>query len=246
MDDSVTRRWEREQEFLGLARDTPAETFARGGLAALAVEPTVRIVVMPGDPSGQSLPAQNPEAVVPKEMTLPDGGHRLSCAAIVRGTSSGYVAFTTGGDARWERFHAVCWHGGVDAFPGRESGQAWDLGPGFGGRVIFLQRSVRWAWGAFELQRQIVERYEVVGPFRAIVGIAGTDKAPLGNLGAGWPEPGGAFGWGAPTAIEPRALLVEDMEAWPDEKGVEELALRFGARIDLTFGGPGTRHLGRS
>ncbi len=245
MEDAVTRRWEREQDFLGLARDTPEGTFARGGLAALAVAPTVRIAVLPGDPSAQPVPAETPETVVPKEIRLPDDGRPLPYAAVVRGTSSGYVAFTVGADALWERFHAVCWHGGVDVFLGREGGQAWDLGPSFSGRVIFLQRSMRWAWGAFDFQRQIVERCEVAGPFRAIVGIADTDKAPLGDLAAGWPEPGSGFGWGAPTAIEPQILLVEDLETWPDEKGVEELALRFGARIDLAFGGNGTRHLAR-
>lgn len=119
-----------------------------------------------------------------------------------------------------------------------------DFGLGYPNRVIFLQRSVRWAWGAFDLQRRIVERYEVSGPYRVIVGIANTDKVPLGNLGTGWPELGSGFG--APTAIEPRVLLVEDLEAWPDEKGGEELALRFGARIDLAFGGNGMRHVDRS
>jgi hypothetical protein len=139
----------------------------------------------------------------------------------------------------------VCWHGGVGVFLGDEGGRKWDFGPGYANRVIFLQRSVRWAWGAFDLQRRVVERCEVGGPFRAIVGIANTDKVPLGNLGTGWPEPRSGFGWGAPAAIEPRVLLVEDLEAWPDEKGVEELALRFGARIDVAFGGNGMRHVDR-
>jgi hypothetical protein len=103
--------WEREQAFLGLARDTPDEEFARGGLAALAVEPTVRITVLPGDPSAQPVPAETPDTVIPKVITLPDGG-RLPYAVNVRGTSSGYVGFTTtGGDGQWTRFHAVCWHG---------------------------------------------------------------------------------------------------------------------------------------
>lgn len=46
-------------------------------------------------------------------------------------------------------------------------------------------------------------------------------------------------------AIEPRVLLLEDLAQWPDEQGVEELALRFGARVDLAFGGSGQRHLDR-
>jgi hypothetical protein len=44
--------WERDQALLGLARETPDEEFARGGLAALAVEPTVRIIVLPPDEKG--------------------------------------------------------------------------------------------------------------------------------------------------------------------------------------------------
>ena len=42
MDDDVVRlRWEREQALLGLAPNTPDEEFAVGGLAALAIPPTV-------------------------------------------------------------------------------------------------------------------------------------------------------------------------------------------------------------
>jgi hypothetical protein len=240
-DDAATRRWEREQSFLGLGRDTPEEKFARGGLAALAVEPTVRVTVLPGDPSAQPVSANLPDEVVPEGLTLP-GGRRLPYAGLVRGTSSGYVGFTTTGqDERWARYHAVCWHGGVGVFLGDQGGMKHDLGPGFGGRVFFLRPSVGWAWAAFDLQRQMVKRYPVVGPFRAIVGIADTAKAVLGRLGALWPEP--TSGFGAPMAIESRVLLVEDLEMWPDEAGVEELALRFGARVDLAFGGPGRRHL---
>lgn len=240
-DGAVMRRWEREQAFLGLARDTPDETFARGSLAALAVEPTVRITVIPGDLSAQPVPAAQPDEVIPRELILP-GGSRLPTAGLPRGTSSGCVAFTTiGSEERWARFHAVGWNGGVDVFLGDEGGRTWDLGPGFAGRVYFLRRSVGWAWAAFDLQRRMVERYAVAGPFRAILGIAHTAGAVLGNLATGWPEP--TAGYGTPIAVESRVLLTEDVESWPDEENVGNLALRFGARMDLAFGGPGSRHL---
>ena len=57
----VKRDWDLEQDLLGLARDTPVGQFARGGLAALAVDPTVRIAVLPGDISAHPIPAQEPE-----------------------------------------------------------------------------------------------------------------------------------------------------------------------------------------
>jgi hypothetical protein len=243
-DDTVERRWEREQALLGLARGTPGEAFARGGLGALAVDPSVRIAVLPGDPSAQPIPAASPEAVIPKVITLP-GDVQLPYHGMVRGTSSGYVGFTTGNDGRWKSFDAVLWHGGVDVFLGAEGGRTWEVSPGSRQRVIFLRRCIGWAWGAFDLQRQVAERYGIAGPFRAILGIADTAGTMLGNLGAGWAEPGSSGAWDMPTAIEPRVMLLEDLAHWPDEKGAQELALRFGARVDLAFGGPGERHLDR-
>jgi hypothetical protein len=146
-----------------------------------------------------------------------------------------------GSEERWARFHAVGWHGGVDVFLGDEGGRERDLGPGFGGRVYFLSRTVGWAWAAFDFQRRMVERYAVAGPFRVILGVANTAKAVLGNLGTGWNEP--TDGFGASIAVESRVLLTEDLESWPDEAGTGDLAVRFGARMDLAFGGPGSRHL---
>jgi hypothetical protein len=164
---------------------------------------------------------------------------------MVRGTSSGYVGFTTGNGDRWKSFDAVLWHGGVDVFLGAEGGRTWEVSPGSRRRVIFLRRCIGWAWGAFDLQRQVAERYGIAGPFRAILGIADTAGAMLGNLGTGWAEPESPGAWDMPTAIEPRVMLLEDLASWPDEKGTQELALRFGARVDLAFGGPGERHLDR-
>lgn len=51
---------------------------------------------------------------------------------------------------------------------------------------------------------------------------------------------------GQPTAVEPHVLLLEDLAEWPDAAGIEALALRFGPRLDLAFGGSGERHLDRT
>ena len=245
MDDNVSRRWAREEALLGLARDTADGDFARGGLAALAVNPTVRIVVLPGDPSSQVVPAVDPSQVIPQMIMLP-GGQQLPYHGTVRGTSSGYVGYTAGDEGRWPSFDAVHWHGGVDVFLGPEGGRKVEYPPGFTGRVIFLRKTVGWAWAAFELQRQMAERFGIAGPFRVILAVADTSGAVLGLLGAGWAEPRPAALLDLPTAIEPRVLLLEDLAEWPDEKGAMELALRFGARLDLAFGGPGERHLDRA
>ncbi len=245
MEETASRRWEREQTFLGLERDTPDVGFARGGLAALAVDPTVRIVVIPGDPSSQRIPAAEPTSVIPAVITLP-GGLQFPYHGMVRGTSSGYVAYTTGAEDRWQSFSAVHWHGGVDFFLGTEGSRIREYPHGSRTRMVYLLKCVGQAWAAFNLQRQMVERFGIAGPFRAILGAADTAGAILVNLGAGWSEPGSATYFAQPTAIESRVLLLEDLSQWPDEKGVKDLALRFGARLDLAFGGPGDRHLDRA
>lgn len=247
MNDEVLRsRWEREQALLGLARDTPDEKFAVGGLAALAMPPTVRIGVLPGDPCAIGVPPQSPTTVIPQLITVPCG-RELPHHETVRGTSSGYVAVSySGEDGPWRSFAAVHWHGGVDFFLGEHGGREWNLPSGSLRRVVYLQKAVGWAWAAFDLQREMVERFTVGGPFRAIVAVAHTSGACLSSFGEGWVEPGRGGFWDQPTAVDEHVLLLEDLADWPDAGGVEALALRFGARLDLTFGGPGERHLDRA
>ncbi len=244
-DEVVLRRWEQEQALLGLARNTPLEAFAAGGLGAVAVPPTVRIVVLPGDPAAVALPAQDPQAVIPPVISMPGGG-QLPGADTVRGTSSGYVRYPDPGKGRpWPRFVAVHWHGGVDFHLGELGGQDANGQHGLP-RLIWLRRTVAWTWGAFGLQQKIIRRYDIAGPFRTIIGVAGTASAGLADLGTGWADPGGPGSPAAPASVDHQVLLVEDVAEWPDADGIRELALRFGARLDLAFGGPGDRHLDKT
>jgi hypothetical protein len=242
----VKQRWEREQLLLGLARDSPDEEFAAGGLGALAVPTTVRVVVVPADPGSQCVPGLDPAEVIPQLAALSDG-QQLPQLDQVRGTSSGYVRYPHSGDnGLWRSFAAVHWHGGVDFFLGNQGGHEWEVPAGPRRRVVYLLQSIAWARAAFDLQRRIIERFTAAGPFRAILGVAHTAGTSLVNLGAGWPEPRASAFWDQPTAVERHVLLLEDVPEWPDAAGAEDLALRFGARLDLAFGGSGRRHLNRA
>ena len=151
MDDAAERRWEREQAILGLAGGHAGSAVREGGLAALAVDPTSADRCPSWYPFSQPAPAENPEAVIHKAITLPGG-----------------------------RQFPVSQHGAQ--------------------HVAFLQKCVGRAWRAFDLQRQMVERYQVDGPFRAILGVADTAGAILGHLGAGWPGPASLFGRPPPSS----------------------------------------------
>ena len=244
-DEAAWRNWSQEQVLLGLARDTDPAAFAVGGLGALAAAPTVRIVVLPADPAVVAVSVQDPKTVIPPAISLPGGGQLPSMAA-VRGTSDGYVGYADRGRGRpWPRFVAVHWHGGVDAYLGKSGGQPADAGRG-AHRLIWLRRTVGWAWGAFGFQQKIVRRFGIDGPFRILLGVADTANAGLGDLGTGWADPGGPASPDAPAAVDQQVLLREDVPAWPDAAGVKDLAMRFGARLDIAFGGSGERHLDRT
>jgi hypothetical protein len=238
----VKRAWIEEQRLLGLARDTPSEKFARGGLAALAVDPTVRIVVLPGDLSAKPVPALDPASVIPAAVTLP-GGYPLPYHNEVRGTSSGYIGLVSGDDGRLRRFDAVYWHGGVDFFAGDDAGLKTEISPGSCRKVIYLQKCMRWAWAALAFQRQIIHQYHVAGPFRVIFGVADTAGAVLRHFAAGWSE---ANYLDQSTALEDHVLFLDDLDVWPDETGIQDIVIHFGARLDLAFGGGGKRHLDRT
>lgn len=235
----VKQDWAREQDLLGLARDTPAGRFARGGLAALAVDPTVRIVVLPGDLSARPIPAQKPASVIPRTVAVPNGSE-LPYHSNVRGTSSGYIGFFNGDDGRFRSFDAVYWHGGIDFFAGADAGWKREIAPDSYRRVIDLQKCLRWAWAALAFQRQVVDQYQVVGPFRAILGVADTAGAFLRHFDAGWLEPDD---FDQSTALEDHVLLHEDLDEWPDETGIKDMVIHFGVLLDLAFGGNGKRHL---
>jgi hypothetical protein len=85
----------------------------------------------------------------------------------------GYVGCTTGDGNRWQSFNAVLWHGGVDVFPVIHAGRTWEVTPGSRRLVIVFRRCVGWAWAAFDLWRQMVERYRVAAPNRDILGDRG-------------------------------------------------------------------------
>src|SRR5580658_5551409 len=155
VDETVRCRWEQEQTLLGLARDTPAGEFARGGLARLPEEPTVRIMVLPGDPSSHAVRGPEPSAVIPTVITLPGAPEPLRHEA-VHATPSGYMGHTIAEGGQRQSYDAVRWHGGVDVFLGAAGSRVWEYRDGSRCRVVFMTKCVGWAWAAFGLQRLMV------------------------------------------------------------------------------------------
>ena len=93
--EATTRAWAEEQDLLRLGGEqSPRGVRAGGGLAA-AIDPTVRVVVLPGDLSVHQVPELEPESVIPRAVTVPNS-RALPYNDVVRGSSSGYIGLARG------------------------------------------------------------------------------------------------------------------------------------------------------
>ena len=174
----------------GLGARYRGRAFARGGLVALAVDPTVRIVVLPGNPnSPQVIPAVDPSQVIPQVLAVPPG-HAAAApwdgtrhVERVRGRprpatrASCRASMPCTGTAAWTSSSA------------RKAAGNGSILPDPPVRRISRRKVVGWLCPPFDLQRQVTERFGIAGPFRVILAVADTAGATLGMLGAGWAEP---------------------------------------------------------
>ena len=99
-------------------------------------------------------------------------------------------------------------------------------------------------WAALDLYGKVVERFSVEGPWEVSLALRSTEGAVLGNVGAGWPEPGQGF-YDPTFCLEPGVLLRQEVATWPTTDEVHSIALRVGGWIENSFGVSQRRFLAR-
>jgi hypothetical protein len=114
-----------------------------------------------------------------------------------------------------------------------------------GGRVFWLVRIVGRLWAALHLYREVVARFDIVGPWECSVALVKTRGANLGNFGSGWaeyPDPRAN-----PRACsEPNLLSRRELIKWPGPDETRTLAFGFGAWIEDSWGMQCRRFLAHS
>lgn len=102
-----------------------------------------------------------------------------------------------------------------------------------GTRVFFLTTIVGRVWWSLALYAEIVNRYELLGPWEVNLAFRETEGTVLGNVAAGWAEPAELWPGEPSTCLEPNVLLTSETEAWPSDRDeVQSLAFELGGRIE--------------
>ncbi|MBI4494726.1 MAG: hypothetical protein HY690_18275 [Chloroflexi bacterium] len=226
--DRQRERWRRARESLRLV-DPEAEDFATGGLAARFVtDPGVRLLILPADPEAWLLEFDEgfwqwwlqewPDPVTGRPTGWGRDGRPTSRAALrLRSQAS---------NDRWKSYLALYRHGGLELELGREG-----MVPAPGGGYVRLINIVGRAWGAMDLYRDVIRRFDIAGPWEVSLALCKADRAHLEHFGEGWPEPE-KFWNEVPGCREPGLLFRQELSAWPDADGVRVLAFKIGGWLE--------------
>ena len=92
-----------------------------------------------------------------------------------------------------------------------------------------------------------VEKFDLKGPFRAVLGLRGTDNTALGGLANGWAEPwSGMYDFDEiPRCAEPNILLSLELGRWPTGEAIGHLAFMLGDWIEDSWGMEKRRYVAR-
>jgi hypothetical protein len=223
-------RWRRAREALGLV-DPERDSFATGGLGGHVPQLTVRLLVLPADPEVNRI--EFDEALWEwwkGTRQSPFEGSPIDWGNFLLPTSSAAVRCVSVTEEKWDSYLALSRYGGLDMGLGRDGAAERD-----GVRVFWLVRTVGRLWAALQLYREIVARFDIVGPWECSVALVNTRGGSLGNFGSGWaeyPDPRAN-----PRACsEPNLLFRRELIEWPGPDETRALAFSFGAWIEDSWG----------
>lgn len=87
-------------------------------------------------------------------------------------------------------------------------------------------------WSGLELYTNVLERYDIAGPFQIRVALLATKGAQLGGFAEGWREP---FDFMSPDFVgcpDEQLLYTLELESWPDSDGRKAHVVELGAWLD--------------
>jgi hypothetical protein len=215
-------------------------------LAQFVSDPAVRLLILPADPttfivrfdrdfwSWWGEDRQNPFL----------GAQRTIWGTQSTPTADAAVTFNRRGDTKWEweSFLALHRHGGLEAVLGEYGARSWKEDEA-SERAFWLTEIVGRSWVALELYAEVVDRFELIGPWEITLAMVNTRNAQLGNLATGWKDIGDWWPSERPRCPEPNLLLRREIDSWPDNSGRQDLAFSLGEQIEDSWGMSNRRFL---
>jgi hypothetical protein len=210
----------------------------------------VRFLILPGDPEAFVLEFD-------EELTgwwLADrdnpfeGGGQTSWGTEEVPTASAIIRFYRASSEKWIWSDYLALHRsgalefGLDRFgsgTGRRQFEEGEL------RVFFLNSIVGRIWWALALYAEVMERYRVTGPWEIGIALRDTAGSVLGDVAAGWMEPGESWRGQPPACPYPNVLLLRELSDWPTGEDIRALVFSLGGVIEDAWGVHDRRFLAR-
>jgi len=232
--DAQRARWLSYRAAQELAR-AGGDRFACGGLGRLVDGLDVRLLFLPADPDGDTVPLDREVLAWLKERRRsPYGGPYPTWGNMERGTNGALVLYDQyRADEGWTKYLALHRHGGIEIGVGRYAFNIGEI------RIFPLRSLVGLAWTAAALHAEVVDRWRLEGPFEITVALRRTSGATMGGFAEGWMEPQNGFGEFA-TCLDEHLLLRHEADAMVELKS---FALGLGVRIEQAFGTVHRRHI---
>jgi len=215
------------------------------GLAKRLGNPTVQVLLLPGDPETDVVNIGDEvwEWLSTAAAVTLDGSYvhfgDQKCpsahAAVVVGTYS---------RENWNHYLALHRSGAIEVGLGDMGGRRARTRAGDEFRVFNLRSTVGWTWATLAFAEAARTRFEVDGPWQLTVALIGTEDALLGNLGEGWAEPD-SFENEVGGCRDHHLMWHFELDELPVGDGQRDLALRVGARIEDAWGVTHRRYFAR-
>jgi hypothetical protein len=241
--DHQRERWQRHRAEQAMTPDV-GDQFACGQLGGLVDGLDFRVLFLPSDPAGDAI-SLDQEVLnwLKQQRESPYGGGYPSWGYLDRATNGALIQYQPFRDDKaWSRYLALHRHGGLEVGIGHF---AYEFRPYLqedgGTRIFPLRPMVGLIWTLAALQADVVNRWQISGPFEITIALSRTRKATLGTFAEGWPEPGqGLFDF--TTCLDENVLLRHESDKLPEP---EQLAVDLGDRLEQVFGTVHRRHLAR-
>lgn len=235
--DAYRARWRRFREPLHLV-DLEDERFGRGGLAGRLDRPTMRLVILPGDPDRNVLEFDEEFwEWFRQDQDDPASEGSSNWGSSSRPTSSAAVR-SNARNASCSRYLAVHRNGAFELGLGNDA--RYPLRPSITGvRLITIVGRV---WCALEQYRQVIERFDIDGPWEIHASMIDVNDTVLGLLAEGWMEP---YDNGGRQCTEENLMYVTELDDWPDPDRVRSVAFKIGGWIEDSWGNEMRRFLAR-
>ena len=239
-------RWRRVRSLLHLV-DLEDERFATGGLGQRVPGLTARLLILPSDPQA-SIVSFDTEFWNwwASERQTPFGkqewfGHHS------KPTADGAALFDehhSGKDRNlWDQYLALTRSASIDAGFSRQVGRFYEDGNQF-----YLINLVGRVWSLAHRYSEVVQRFELPGPFEVTLALRQTVGTYLINVGEGWRShlPGPST-WADElvTCVSSNLIHSIEFDEWPVDSFFADLVFPFGERIEDSWGMRDRRFIAR-